>query len=222
LAPPAGSTVRLAAAFQEGVMANRRTDQKQASREEIVRCASERFRKDGLAAVGVRKLMADAGLTHGAFYAHFPSRADLVSAALEHGVESTLVLLREAVERAPEGRKVQTLVQAYLSPAHRDHIDRGCAASALAPEISREDTPAREHFERYNSEIIQLIADTLPAGGTGKQRHACAQAMFAGMMGTLQLMRIATRPRDIDDIMQAGRKAALLVAEHWPRGAAHE
>ncbi len=59
-------------------MARYKGDQKQISREEILKRAAERFRRDGVAAVGVRPLMADAGLTHGGFYAHFASREDLI------------------------------------------------------------------------------------------------------------------------------------------------
>jgi len=197
-------------------MARSRDEQKQASREEIVRCASERFRKDGLAAVGVRKLMADAGLTHGAFYAHFPSRAELVAAALDHAVGSTLVYLRAATDIAPEGGKLQALVHAYLRPAHRDRVELGCAASALAPEIAREDQDARDHFGLRNRAIIDLVAETLPAGGNDRERHAWAQAVFASMLGTLQLMRLASKPRDVEDAMRAGRKAALILGAQWP------
>lgn len=197
-------------------MARSRTDMKQASRDEIVRCASERFRKDGLAAVGVRTLMADAGLTHGAFYAHFPSRAELVSAALDHAVDSTLFHLKAAIDNAPEGGKLRALVHAYLLPAHREHTERGCAASALAPEIARENRDARDRFEKRNYAIVKLIADNLPAGGTSRERKSWALAVFAGMLGTLQLMRIASKPRDVDDIMQTGRKAALILAAQWP------
>lgn len=196
-------------------MAHSRNDQKKASREEIVRRASERFRKDGLAAVGVRKLMADAGLTHGAFYAHFPSRTELVSAALDHAVGNTLTYLTKAVNAAPEGTGLQALVYAYLRPEHRDRFEAGCAASALAPEIAREDEKARVQFERSNRAIINLIASQLPDVGSGADRHAWASVVFASMLGTVQLMRITSDQDEIDNIMRAGQKAALILASQW-------
>ena len=56
---------------------------KEQTRRRIVETAARRFRKEGVEAVGIAGLMADAGLTHGGFYAHFASKEDLVRAALE-------------------------------------------------------------------------------------------------------------------------------------------
>lgn len=181
-----------------------------------MRRASERFRKDGIAAVGMRTLMADAGLTHGAFYAHFASRADLVSAALEYALASTAASLRKAVDEAPEDGRLDALVHAYLRLAHREHPELGCAVSAMAPEIAREDVEARSQFEMHNLAVIQLIADVLPPGGTARARQVWAMSVFASMMGTLQLMRIAPDARQAKEIMLAGRTAALVLARQWP------
>lgn len=181
-----------------------------------MRRASERFRKDGIAAVGMRTLMADAGLTHGAFYAHFASRADLVSAALEYALASTAASLRTAVEEAPEDGKLDALINAYLRLAHREHPELGCAVSAMAPEIAREDAEARSQFEMHNLAVIQLIAEVLPPGGTARARQIWAMSVFASMMGTLQLMRIAPDAREAREIMLAGRLAARVLARQWP------
>ena len=51
---------------------------KDASRGRIMEVATERFRCDGIAASGLAKIMSDAGLTNGAFYPHFQSKAALV------------------------------------------------------------------------------------------------------------------------------------------------
>ena len=46
-------------------------DQKQATRQRILEAAGRRFKQDGIDGAGVATLMSDAGLTNGAFYAHF-------------------------------------------------------------------------------------------------------------------------------------------------------
>ena len=71
------------------------TDRKEDSRRHIVELASERLRRDGIAGVGLRTIMTDAGLTHGAFYAHFKSRTALVAEALRFALDQT----RERLER---------------------------------------------------------------------------------------------------------------------------
>jgi len=54
-------------------------DQKQATRQRIIETAGRRFKKDGIDGSGIATLMGDAGLTNGAFYAHFSSKEDLVA-----------------------------------------------------------------------------------------------------------------------------------------------
>ena len=48
---------------------------KDASRRRIMEVAAERFRNEGIAASGLAGIMSDAGLTNGAFYPHFQSKA---------------------------------------------------------------------------------------------------------------------------------------------------
>ena len=55
---------------------------KQAVRERILQAAAAELRCKGLSGIGIPALMQRAGLTHGAFYAHFPSRDTLVAEAI--------------------------------------------------------------------------------------------------------------------------------------------
>ena len=57
-------------------------DQKQATRQRILEAAGRRFKQDGIDGAGVAAVMSDAGLTNGAFYAHFTSKEDLVANVL--------------------------------------------------------------------------------------------------------------------------------------------
>ena len=54
-------------------------------RQRIIEAAGRRFNSDGIDGSGIAALMTDAGLTNGAFYAHFDSKgrsADALSSAL--------------------------------------------------------------------------------------------------------------------------------------------
>ena len=190
---------------------------KQETREAILKHAAGRFRRDGIAAVGVRSLMAEAGLTHGGFYSHFASRADLVAATLGYAAQDTLGYFHAAIAAAPEDGKLEALLRAYLRPLHRDHPAFGCAVSALAPEIAREDVPTRGRFAARNQPIVHLIADHLPAGGSGEERIARASLVFAAMVGILQIMRIETDAAAAARLARAGRAAARDIAmAAWP------
>lgn len=199
-------------------MARYKADQKQISREEILKRAAERFRQDGVAAVGVRPLMADAGLTHGGFYAHFASREDLIAAAIEYAAESTPGYFREVLAATPEPERLKVLIKTYLRPLHREHMGLGCAVSALGPEIARQSEETRRRFDVRGRGMVRLIAEHLPPGGGPEDRLDRASLVFAQMFGTLQLVRIETDPDVVQRLLQGGRAAALLLAtQPWPQ-----
>src|SRR6188472_1873417 len=88
---------------------------KQATRQRIIETAGHRFKQDGIDGSGIATLMADAGLTNGAFYAHFASKDDLVATT----VTDQLREQRETYWERP-GADVEQLVREYLSVEHRD------------------------------------------------------------------------------------------------------
>src|SRR5258706_347046 len=100
---------------------------KDATRERIIDVASRQFREHGVAAVGLAGIMNDAGLTNGAFYAHFSSKEDLVREVLAKPGKRN-----EMWQAAAEsGAGLASTIRGYLSSAHRDNPGRGCPISAL-------------------------------------------------------------------------------------------
>src|SRR3954463_14180287 len=105
---------------------------KQATRERILEAAGRRFKQDGIDSAGVAAVMSDAGLTNGAFYAHFSSKEDLVASVLADQLRAQ----RESVDAEPTGRAgLEAFIRDYLSPQHRDHPADGCPSAALLDEI---------------------------------------------------------------------------------------
>src|SRR5215218_611251 len=108
-------------------------DHKQATRRRILEVAGRRFKEDGIDGAGVATVMADAGLTNGAFYAHFESKEDLVANVLAE----QLRVQRESFRAAPSDRAgLEAFVRSYLSPQHRDQCADGCPSAALLDEIA--------------------------------------------------------------------------------------
>src|SRR5437870_3170747 len=102
-----------------------RISRKADTHERILRAAARAIRKHGYERVGVADVMKEAGLTHGGFYAHFPSRDALLAEAAEQaGVESTENLSR-ALAGARRGQELLALVDTYLSDAHVAAPDKG-------------------------------------------------------------------------------------------------
>src|SRR4051812_37888712 len=124
-----------------------------ATRQRIIETASRRFKRDGIDGSGVATLMKDAGLTNGAFYAHFESKEDLVATA----VSAQLRDQREWLTSFPPGRDgIEQMVRTYLSPEHRDNPEEGCPSAALLDEIGRCTDPTKE---AYTGNVLAIIDD---------------------------------------------------------------
>jgi TetR/AcrR family transcriptional repressor of nem operon len=184
---------------------------KEATRQRIIEAAAERFRKDGMAAVGIAGLMADAGLTHGGFYAHFESKEDLLREALAAASDATRQRLTRAAQRNAAG--LEGLIRFYLRPEHRDTPAQGCAVSALVPEIARQSETTRAEFTKRLETFLALIAAQLPEIVPAARRQATAIGIFGVLLGTLQLARAVTNPDLSDNILESGITAALRLGE---------
>src|ERR1700736_5339137 len=98
------------------VMPRYPVEHKAETRRRIVETAGRRLKSDGIDGSGVSTLMGDAGLTNGAFYAHFKSKSDLVATVVADQLSAQVALL-EALPASPDA--VTDYVRAYLAPEHR-------------------------------------------------------------------------------------------------------
>jgi TetR/AcrR family transcriptional regulator, transcriptional repressor for nem operon len=126
-----------------------------AKHDRIVREASRLFREKGFENVTVGEVMQAAGLTHGAFYAHFESRQDLEKAAIAWGQALSAGLARKYGATKKGGR---SFVSEYLSSRHRDNPGDGCTMAALAQEVARSTPEIRAAFEPGVEEIFRNAA----------------------------------------------------------------
>jgi TetR/AcrR family transcriptional repressor of nem operon len=174
----------------------------------IVKKASVRLRERGAHGIGVADLMKDAGLTHGGFYAHFASREALVIEAFADAMDRSTDRWRKLAEQTPPDRRLATIVDSYLTPAHRDDLGHGCTIPALSGEIARESPKTRKAFAAKLEQMIEMLAQQTP-DVPRKTARKQAMASLATMMGTLVLARVAGSGEFSDDILGAGREAVL-------------
>lgn len=183
---------------------------KHLTRQRIVESASRQFREDGVAAVGIAGVMTAAGLTNGAFYAHFKSKEDLVRAVLGNAMGKREATLRANSDR---GAGLEATIRDYLCARHRDAPGRGCPTAALVGEIARHPKATRDAFTAKVSEFIDLMASQVRAGSAREQR-ANAVAIYGMMVGTLQLARAVNDKALSDEILESGVSVALALAAH--------
>ncbi|MEH2469694.1 TetR/AcrR family transcriptional repressor of nem operon [Nitrobacteraceae bacterium AZCC 2161] len=174
----------------------------------IVKKASVRLREKGAHGIGVADLMKDAGLTHGGFYAHFDSREALVIEAFAYAMDRSTDRWRQLAAQAAPDQRLSTIVDAYLSPQHRDNPGHGCAVPALSAEVARESPKTRKAFAGKLDQMIEMMAEQFP-GTAGKSTRKQAMAALATMMGTLVLARVAGNGELSEDLLSAGRDAVL-------------
>jgi TetR/AcrR family transcriptional repressor of nem operon len=158
------------------------------TRERIVRAAAEAFRARGVSGVRIEEIMAGAGLTHGAFYAHFASKDELLGSALEHASGETVERLSAAAGDGAGERRFGAAIDAYLSAVHAAHPERGCPVAALGPELSRSDEGPRRELARGIRERLRWMRQLLP-GGRAREREELVAGSLACMIGGVILAR---------------------------------
>ena len=182
---------------------------KQTTQKRIVEAAGRRFKQDGIDGSGVATLMSDAGLTNGAFYAHFASKEDLLANVLADQLRAQ----RHSFDAQPSDRAgLEAFIRSYLSPEHRDHCADGCPSAALLDEIGRRPAATRQVFTEELMSVMDDIASRLNPTDFDAARIA-ALALFGLMVGTVQLAR-ALADRDLSDqLLAQGVEKALKLLE---------
>jgi TetR/AcrR family transcriptional regulator, transcriptional repressor for nem operon len=187
-------------------------EHKQETHARIVKKASVRLREKGAHGIGVADLMKEAGLTHGGFYAHFDSREALVIEAFAYAMDRSVEHWRKIAAETLPAKRLSTIIDSYVSTVHRDDPGRGCAVPTLGAEIARESAKTRKAFGAKLEQLIEVMADQMP---DVPRKTARKQAMgtLATMMGTLVMSRVAGSGDLSDEILVAGREAALARGE---------
>ena len=182
-------------------------DHKQATRQRILEAAGRRFKQDGFDGAGVAAVMSDAGLTNGAFYAHFASKEDLVANVLADQLRTQ----RQSFDVQPTDLAgLEAFIRSYLSPQHRDQSADGCPSAALLDEIARRPAATKQVFTDELMGVIDDIASRLDPTDAEATRTD-ALTLFGLMLGTLQLARALTDRDRSDQLLARGVETAMTL-----------
>ncbi len=185
-------------------------EHKARTRGKILEAAARLFRRDGYQASGVDKVMAEAGLTPGGFYAHFGSKQALLAESLtQAGAE--MGARRVALVDGLAGRQwIEAFIDDYLSDQHRDHLEQSCPLAALISEVARADRPVKETFEGMVQEVVRAfeVHATDDGAGTSEERALAAVALCVGGLG---LSRSVQDPALSSRILDACRNQARII-----------
>jgi len=184
--------------------------QKQETRERIVRAASQHFRGRGWDGVAIADLMSKLNLTHGGVYRHFESKEELLAEAIAKGFEEISAKINDLVEQAPPGGELKVIIEEYLSLEHCTNPDCGCPMAALASEIARYPRAVRAKIDRAMRDHLKKMAKFLP-GATEEERQGNCMVLLSGMCGAMTMARTAADNEMRQRILQATREFYIKV-----------
>ena len=177
---------------------------KDTTHDRILEVAARKFRQAGIAGSGLAGIMSEAGLTNGAFYAHFSSKSEMVEKSLERATDEQW----QQFEKEIASGRLLHIVRAYLSEQHRDHPESGCASAALLPEISRQEPDTRRVYTESVKRLLNAMEKQLPNMPKGPKAREIAIGMLGLLIGTLQLARAVDDPSLSKDMLAAGAHVA--------------
>jgi TetR/AcrR family transcriptional repressor of nem operon len=182
------------------------------NRQRILESAATRFRAMGFDGVGIADIMAGAGLTHGGFYSHFQSKAELEAAVFESVLANGGGSLYGENPEDPLQSLTMTLAP-YLSTEHRANIGGGCLFASLGAEAARTESRARDVLSDALKTRVESLAGRLRETGSAEPSRD-AMATMAGLIGTLLMARITTDPSFAEDILASGRERFTPYTAH--------
>ena len=188
-------------------------------REKIVDSARRLFNRGGFDNVSISSIMAEAGLTHGAFYSYFKSKSDLYAEALgcfftdpnwKHRWDGVDVDLRMG-EAGPQ------IVRAYLSRQHFDDVENSCPMVALPSDVARSDKKVKKAFEVAFRAMVGLLASETK--GTTSTKEEGAMAIAALCIGGMVVAR-SLNDDELSNRLRAATTNAALAMGGWiePKG----
>ncbi|PCI59988.1 MAG: TetR family transcriptional regulator [Kordiimonadales bacterium] len=183
---------------------------KQQTHQRMLAAAGRSFRAHGFAGIGVDGIAKSAGVTSGAFYAHFGSKGRAFEAAITAGLDEVIAAIPVFRDEHGQGWIV-AFADYYLGQSHRVDLGGGCAMTSLSPEVVRASPDVQAIYEEKMTLITRLVADGL-AGGTDDARLARAWAMLSTLIGGLTTSRAVASGELADQIAAAVHGAALAAA----------
>jgi AcrR family transcriptional regulator len=176
--------------------------------ERIVRAAAKAIRREGYAGTSVAEVMKDAGLTHGGFYAHFPSREAMLAEALDQaGSESLESLFGSAAVKvaADNSSPLEAMLASYLSDRHVSATETGCTIAGLGSETRRQSPTIKKVATRRLREFAKLIERQT----AGTEHPPEALAVLSAMVGALVIARTVDDPELAKQVRAAATRMVL-------------
>lgn len=175
---------------------------KEETRRRILDAAARLFLDKGVEGVGVDEIMREAGLTHGGFYVHFPSKEALVAEACLTAIDQTMGQWQGLPRKLADDQLFEMFLSSYLG-GDRIAGNPACPMAFLGPDISRRENMQAAYSEKMNG-LIDYIAHEL---GSGRCQAILA---LSAMVGATSLAAQVSHDKALaEEILRSTRQALL-------------
>lgn len=176
------------------------------ARRRLLETATRLFYTEGIHAVGIDRIIAEAGVAKATFYNHFPSKDDLVLAYVEEQDRQG----REAVAALPEQtpRKMIAAILGRISDAVTVGGWRGCPFLNAAAEYPDPASPVRRAIDArrkwYHGLLAQLLAED------GDPAPSVTASLLVALSDGLLEMAYLDEASDVPSLVQRGLDRLLV------------
>jgi TetR/AcrR family transcriptional repressor of nem operon len=178
------------------------TPRRSETRQRILTAAGHLFREHGIDGVGVDAIMKRAGLTHGGFYLHFPSK-EALAAEVSQSLLEKAASRWQAISRSDDpDAALARIVRSYLRPDHVA-LAHGCPLTTLGPDVARR-SASKEAVSGALHGMVDALVRVLP----GRKRQK-ALASLSTMVGAVVLARLADDPALAEAFLEAAATSIL-------------
>jgi len=185
-------------------------DYKARTRQKVLAEAAKTLRSEGLQGMGVASVMGKAGLTHGAFYAHFESKDDLVAETIKAMILEARGKFDKVTADLAPADALRAYVEFYLSPRHRDNALSSCPLPWIANDVARLGDVSARRYGATIAGLAELLAARLRAlGRPDADAAVAAGSVVAELVGALTLAR-AVEDKAQSDAILADSRASIL------------
>jgi len=182
-----------------------KAEHKQETRRRILEAVHRGFRQHGFSAAGVDGLAREAGVTSGAFYTHFNSKAGAFRECVVLGLEDFRSVVEQCQQQHSD-RWLDEFTRFYLGEKRTSELSESCPLQSLTPEVARSDEATREVFETELLKAARSFAAGLPLIN-GEPNIDNAWVYLSMLVGGVTLARAVKDPHLADEIANAVHNA---------------
>ena len=186
----------------------RSAEQKKRSRQRILKSAFKLFTEQGFENTSIDQIMHYAGLTRGAFYAHFASKSDLYQQAILNAAAGSYVV-RGKPQHLDNKAWIETLLSSYLSRDHVENREAACPLAFLTTDIATREPEVRNTYTKIYKKLNSLIHQHTQTYSNCSETNLLA--VTAMMIGGVAISRALNEQETVDQVLEACKRAAQML-----------